>query len=167
MRKSISRSQLHALTLSSSRAFHSAGMALIGACGFLVSAVISPHAYKVRQRQKTSRDKHLLMTLGSLRMSYLSHYWSFLLHPALTRLAFSKSTRHSSRRHRHCFEHCMGNTWANHGCMDLQSLREAEGLSYWPLGQRRVVILCHCGLLGAEDLLPVSKQEDTASRYHG
>jgi hypothetical protein len=51
MRKFILRCELYALTFDSSRAFHSAGMALIGACGFLVSAVISPHAYKVRYRQ--------------------------------------------------------------------------------------------------------------------
>jgi hypothetical protein len=37
-----------------SRAFHSAGLATMGACGFLASAVLSPDSYKVRWHVITS-----------------------------------------------------------------------------------------------------------------
>jgi hypothetical protein len=80
-----------------SRALHSAGLALIGAAGFLGSAVLPPDAYKVGCDQP-----HLSLPcisgmliappLGPLRMPYRGYNWSVLLYPTLTRMALGKLT---------------------------------------------------------------------------
>jgi hypothetical protein len=49
----------------SSRALHSAGLAVAGACGFIASATLPPHAYKVRKKLILS-SKYFRLTYGPL-----------------------------------------------------------------------------------------------------
>ena len=162
MRKSLLfRTQQHLLTLLHSRGLHSAVFSLIGASGFLASAVLPAHAYPVSIFQPASsypqnvNHTYRLATAVSLSQPPVRL-------PASHRSSggFRRTCTRPPPWDRHCHERVIRRAWSNHRSLDLQSESGGEGIPYRPCYQRRDVDLCLRGLRELGDVLSPHQRED-------
>ena len=75
-------------------------------------------------------------------MPHRRHFWRLLVHSAAARLVDFQHIQHRGDWPRCCAEHLLRRARPNRGRLDLQGWREEQGVPYWPLGERRITLVC-------------------------
>lgn len=141
-----------------SRGLHSAAFALIGAMGFLASAVLPPDAYLVSPFPSPPQlPQYTKDMIAPLRLPHRGNQRRLRLHPAAARLAVGEPDVDGGHGAGDRAERVVRGAGADCRGVDLQERGEGARVSDGALDECGVVAVCLCRVCGAAVVLWVEE----------